>query len=70
MEERTAELNAKVHITQNRADEIGHTSNCCWTDLRIVDDARYAAKNECAYGLFRGFEGCSMIACAKKLRWM
>ena len=57
-------------MTQNLAVPAGHASNCWVTDLSIVDDARYAARNEGANWLLRGFSGCSIIAWAKKLRWM
>lgn len=55
-------------MTQNRAHIPGYTANWSRTTLRMVQDARYAARNECAYALLRGFRGQSIIACAKKLR--
>ena len=65
----TADENANVQITQNRAHMLGYRLNCSRTTLRIVPEDRYAARNECAYVLRSGFRGQSMIACAKKHRW-
>lgn len=66
----TAAENAKVHIVQKREQELGHILNCSLTDFSIVEDALYAARKDGAYALLSGFTGCSIIAWAKKLRWM
>lgn len=66
----TAALNACVHVSHTRAQSAGCIAKWSRIVRRIVADARYAARNDAAYGLFSGFAGCSMIACAKKLRWM
>ncbi len=42
----TAAENAEVHIVQKREHEFGHILNWSLIDLRIVEDALYAARNE------------------------
>ena len=42
----TAAENAEVHIVQKREHEFGHMLNCSLIDLRIVEEALYAARNE------------------------
>ena len=42
----TAAENANVHIVQKRALVLGQTLNCSRIDFKIVDEARYAARND------------------------
>ena len=42
----TAAEKADVHMVQKREQEFGHMLNWSRIDLRIVEDALYAARNE------------------------